>query len=170
MICHPRIPRRTVPGCVYYRHVTSCHFCASQVLQLPAHSASATGNQRTVADVSGIPVHTPSQSHSAAPARTASTRTPSALHPSCPTHTKQFGHPSSRLPTSCQHRAGDARTIMQSGNGQLECCLSCAGEFTRMNDTGAYISGVELVRTPRDLVGDYRHFQGNFCFHLQGKR
>jgi hypothetical protein len=35
---------------------------------------------------------------------------------------------------------------------------------------GAYLSGVELVRTPSNLVGDYQHFQGNFCSHLQGRR
>jgi len=142
VICHPHILRRTVSGRVQYCHVTSCHFCALQVLQLPAHSTSATGHQRTITVVSGIPVHTPSQSHSATPARTASTCTPSALHPSCPTHTKQLSHPSSWLPTSCQHQAGDACTIVQSGNQQLGCYHSCAGEFKWMSDTGAYLSGV----------------------------
>jgi len=39
-----------------------------------------------------------------------------------------------------------------------------------MNDMGAYLSGVESVRTPCDLVGDYRHFQGNFCFPSSGQK
>lgn len=128
--CHPHTLRRTFSA----RHVTSCHFCASQVLQLPAHSASAAGHQRTVAAVSSVPVHTPSQSHSATSARTAGTCAPSALHPSCPTHTKQLGHSSSWLSTSCQHRAGDAHAVAQSGDQQLECCHRCAGEFKWMND------------------------------------